>query len=86
MCLLQDTYYTMMSHLKMVEQQITVREAAVQAADRGEHTLLGGRLAATLAAAVKAVFVPDVADSHVEQARTVLVSVFVCVGGGGAYG
>lgn len=64
----------MMSHLKMVEQQMTVREAAVQAADRGEHTLLGGRLAATLAAAVKAVFVPDVADSHVEQARTVLVS------------
>jgi hypothetical protein len=30
--------------------------------------------------------VPNVADSHVEQARTVLVSVFVCVCGGGGKG
>jgi hypothetical protein len=70
----QDTYYMMMSQLKQVEQQMTAHEAALQAADRGQLTLLGGRLAATLAAAVKAVFVPDVSSQHVEQARTVLVS------------
>jgi len=69
----QDTYFTMLTQLRMVEQQTTVQAAAVAAADHGQLTLLGGKLAATLAAAVKAVFVPDVTDQHVEQAKTVLV-------------
>lgn len=72
----QDTYFTMLTQFKMLEQQTTIHAAAVEAADKGQLTLLGGRLAATLAAAVKSVFVPDVADQHVEQARTVLVSWF----------
>lgn len=71
----------MLAELKQVEQQTTVQAAALAAADTGEHTLLGGRLAATLAAAVKAVFVPDVTSQHVEQARTLLVS----AGGGVTY-
>jgi tRNA C32,U32 (ribose-2'-O)-methylase TrmJ len=70
----QDTYYTILTQLRLVEQQMTLHDAAIQAADTGEHTLLGGRLAATLASAVKAVFVPDVSSQHVEQARTLLVS------------
>lgn len=44
------------------------------AAEHGLHTLLAGRLAAVLAAGVKAAFIPDMSSQHLEQAKTVLVS------------
>lgn len=59
--------------LKHVEQQTTVQAAAVEAADRGQFNLLAGRLASTLASAVKAVFVPDISSQHIELAKTLLV-------------
>lgn len=69
----QNTYAELLTQLKQVEQQMTVQEAAVQAADRGQFNLLSGRLASTITSAAKAAFIPDMASQHIETAKTLLV-------------
>lgn len=72
----QDTYQDLLNQLKDTPNQQTVREFARQTANHGVVTLLAGKLAAVLAAGVKAAFIPDVVSQHIEIAKTVLVGVF----------
>lgn len=70
---MQDTYQELLDQLKSIPNQMTAREFAQQTAEHGLVTMLAGRLAAVLAAGVKAAFIPDIASQHIEQAKTVLV-------------
>lgn len=69
----QDTYAELLVQLQEAPHQMTAAEYAAAAARHGLVSLLAGRLAALLAAGVKAAFIPDMASQHIEQAKTVLV-------------